>query len=42
MIPKATPQTASRKIRSQSPPRRVQRIPVITTAAMIATRSVSP
>ena len=29
-------------MRSQSPPRRVQRIPVMTTAAAIATSSVSP
>jgi hypothetical protein len=42
MIPNATPQTANRKMRSQSPPRRVHRIPVMTTAATIATSSVSP
>ena len=41
-IPAATPHTATRKIRSHSPPRLVQRMPVTATAAAIATRSVSP
>src|SRR5215211_1680995 len=42
MIPKATPQTATWKTRSQSPPRRVQRIPVSTVAATMASSSISP
>ena len=42
MIPKATPHTAQRKIGSQSPPRAIQRRPVIQTQATIASSSVSP
>ena len=41
-MPAATPQTAARSTRSQSPPRRVQRMPVTTIAHTIATSSVIP
>src|SRR4051794_25417201 len=41
-MPKATPQTAVRRTRSQSPPWRVQRIPVSQTQAAIPSRSISP
>src|SRR5919106_5558540 len=41
-MPAATPQTATRKTRSQSPPRRVQRSPVSPTAHAIASSSMSP
>src|ERR671937_2374761 len=41
-MPKATPQTATRKIRSQSPPQRTQRQPVRATHAAIASSSISP
>src|SRR3989442_1204515 len=41
-MPNATPQTATRKTRSQSPPQRTQRQPVSATQAAIATRSMSP
>src|SRR5919204_3269858 len=41
-MPKATPQTATRKIRSQSPPQRTQRIPVSAMQAAIASSSISP
>src|SRR5436309_7208419 len=40
--PKATPQTATRKTRSQSPPRRTQRKPVRPMQAAIAASRVSP
>src|SRR5947207_341974 len=42
MIPNATPQTATRRTRSQSPPRRTQRKPVSAIAAAIASSSISP
>ena len=42
MTPAITPQTAMRKMRSQSPPQRTQRIPVSQTAAAIASSSISP
>src|SRR5438477_6503249 len=42
MIPKSTPHTASRKTRSQSPPRRTQRTPVSQMQAAIAASSISP
>src|SRR5262245_49165628 len=41
-MPAATPHTAARSTRSQSPPRRVQRRPVTPIAATIATSSVIP
>src|SRR6266508_7029635 len=41
-IPAATPQTATRKTRSQSPPQRTQRHPVSATQAAIASSSMSP
>ena len=41
-IPNATPQTATRKTRSQSPPQRTQRQPVSATAPAMASRSMSP
>jgi len=41
-IPNATPQTATRKMRSQSPPRCTQRTPVSATQAAMASRSISP
>src|ERR1044071_3772887 len=41
-IPNATPQTATRRTRSQSPPSRVQRMPVRPTQAAIASSSISP
>jgi hypothetical protein len=41
-IPAATPHTATRKIRSQSPPRRSQRTPVSQTHAAIASSSMIP
>ena len=42
MTPKATPQTATRVTRSQSPPSATQRLPVSQMQARIATSSVSP
>src|SRR5438552_16451745 len=42
MSPNATPQTATRRTRSQSPPRRTQRTPVSQIAAAIASSSISP
>ncbi len=42
MIPKATPQTATRRTRSQSPPRATQRTPVSQMAAAIASSSIRP
>src|SRR5919198_6563743 len=41
-IPNATPQTATRKTRSQSPPQRTQRQPVSKTQAAMASSSISP
>src|SRR5215212_7075164 len=41
-MPKPTPQTATRKIRSQSPPRATQRRPVIAIAAAIPSSSIRP
>ena len=41
-IPAATPQTAQRKMRSQSPPRLTQRRPVTYVHTAIAASSVSP
>ncbi len=41
-MPAATPQTAALSTRSQSPPRRVQRMPTRPIAATIATSSVIP
>src|SRR6266508_560202 len=41
-MPAATPQTATRKTRSQSPPQRTQRQPVRATQAAIASSSISP
>src|SRR4029450_4081755 len=41
-IPAATPQTATRKTRSQSPPHFTQRYPVSATHAAIASSSMSP
>src|SRR5947199_5294161 len=41
-MPAATPQTAARRMRSQSPPMRIQRRPVSQMHAAIATRSVIP
>src|SRR3954471_289006 len=41
-MPAATPHTATRKTRSQSPPRRTQRTPVIQMQAAIPSRSISP
>jgi transposase len=41
-MPAPTPQTATRKIRSQSPPRRVQRTPVSQMHAAIPASSISP
>src|SRR6266540_5817949 len=40
--PNATPQTATRRMRSQSPPRRTQRTPVRTMQAAIASSSIRP
>src|SRR5436190_17020434 len=42
MIPKPTPQTATRNTRSQSPPCRTQRAPVSQMHAAIPSRSISP
>src|SRR5436853_6306771 len=41
-MPKATPQTATRSTRSQSPPRATQRTPVSPIAAAIASSSIRP
>ena len=41
-MPAPTPQTATRKIRSQSPPRATQRWPVIATQAAMPASSVRP
>src|SRR5919108_2825494 len=41
-MPPATPHTAARRTRSQSPPILVQRIPMSTTAAAMASSSISP
>jgi len=41
-IPAATPHTAQRKIRSQSPPRFTHRFPVTQVQIAIAASSVSP
>src|SRR5438552_19052672 len=41
-MPAATPQTAARRMRSQSPPMRIQRRPVSQMHAAIATSSVIP
>ena len=41
-IPAITPHTATRKIRSQSPPQRTQRTPVSHTHAAIASSSITP
>ena len=42
MIPNATPHTAQRKIRSQSPPRATHRLPVTQTQSAIAASKVRP
>ena len=42
MIPNATPHTATRRMKSQSPPSRRHRIPVSQMHAAIATSSVIP
>src|SRR5919201_595086 len=42
MMPAMTPQIATRKQRSQSPPQRTQRIPVSQMHAAIASSSVTP
>ena len=41
-MPAPTPQTAQRKIRSQSPPRLTKRVPVIQMQTPIAASNVSP
>ena len=41
-IPAPTPQTATRKIRSQSPPRRTQRTPVSQMQAAMPASSIRP
>src|SRR5215213_5870547 len=42
MIPKPTPQTATRKTRSQSPPRLTQRTPVSQMQPAMPSSSISP
>src|SRR5436190_7477360 len=42
MIPKPTPQTATRKTRSQSPPRLTQRTPVSQMQAAMPSSSINP
>ena len=42
MIPKPTPQTATRKTRSQSPPRFTQRTPVNQMQPAMPASSISP
>ena len=41
-MPNATPHTATRRTRSQSPPRRTQRTPVSQMQAAIASSSIRP